>query len=636
MSVVGGLFDKVRELMTGEAEPEPLPPGSQRDALGSQLNKLYEAWKTARIDIETEWLKDLRIFNQIKEANAPELSTYHGDVYTGLARSRVYTAYARIVDPLFQGSDKHWALHATPVPEQIEATDIDPAMLDDPMAQAAARMERNMEDQLLEMHYEERVKAAILESCILGTGVVKGVVPGVKLTHRWVPGPVGWLLTQSEIPYPQLGEELSIFDVFPDPYALSIEDMTGIFERHVLNRAQMDALADDPRFDATAIKRLLIEQGKGHHQPLTTDIALRQMAGIADGGLNETHRFDVIEYWGQVSGALLSTAGIASDEPLQDGETYYANVWICGGTVLYAALTPMATQRLPYNFFPYQRVPHKFWGIGVVRMSRTGVAIQNAGVQAMCDNVAISALPMREVYTPMLRDGEDPRALLPGHVFIRDEGDPSVPAVRWYSPPSTLNQIVTAMDVGRRLIDEETNMPSYLQGQMIEGLNTTASGTSMLMGAANVQTKTVVRNLEDFLIRPLLTSLYHWNMLWHAEEASKGDYAIDVRGSTALIAKEIQSQRLTQFLQITAAPAVAPRVDIVYLLRELAQALEIDPKKAVPDLPQMANTALPMTPEGMPYGPDSGAAPPGADAAPGLPGLASVLGQSANAMPPGA
>ena len=40
----------------------------------------------------------------------------------------------------------------------------------------------------------------------------------------------------------------------------------------------------------------------------------------------------------------------------------------------------------------------------------------------------------------------------------------------------------------------------------------TASGMSMLLGAASLNIKTVVKNLDDFLLKPLGESYFQWNM----------------------------------------------------------------------------------------------------------------------------
>ena len=59
-------------------------------------------------------------------------------------------------------------------------------------------------------------------------------------------------------------------------------------------------------------------------------------------------------------------------------------------------------------------------------------------------------------------------------------------------------------DKARVLADESTGFPSYAHGQTgIQGVGRTASGISMLMNAAAGGTKSVIKNVDDYLLRPL-------------------------------------------------------------------------------------------------------------------------------------
>ena len=55
-------------------------------------------------------------------------------------------------------------------------------------------------------------------------------------------------------------------------------------------------------------------------------------------------------------------------------------------------------------------------------------------------------------------------------------------------------------DKFRQLADEQTGIPSYSHGQTgVQSMTRTASGMSMLLGAASLNIKTVIKNLDDFL-----------------------------------------------------------------------------------------------------------------------------------------
>ena len=66
-------------------------------------------------------------------------------------------------------------------------------------------------------------------------------------------------------------------------------------------------------------------------------------------------------------------------------------------------------------------------------------------------------------------------------------------------------------------------------------------------------------------------------MEYNPRDDIKGDLRIIARGSTALVQKEVQSQRLLQFPN----PMDAPQVDRNKLLREIAQTLDIDPDEVI-------------------------------------------------------
>ena len=110
----------------------------------------------------------------------------------------------------------------------------------------------------------------------------------------------------------------------------------------------------------------------------------------------------------------------------------------------------------------------------------------------------------------------------------------------------------------------------------------------MLMGAANVALKSTIKNIDDFLMEPMITALFHWNMEYGTNQKSKGDLRIVARGSTALVQKEVQSQRLLQFLSLVSNPMDAGLVDRNQLLRDIAQSMDIDPDQIVKSEEQLA------------------------------------------------
>ena len=241
-------------------------------------------------------------------------------------------------------------------------------------------------------------------------------------------------------------------------------------------------------------------------------------------------------------------------------------------------MNPVMGYKIPYQIFPYERSPHQFWGTGVPRMMRDSQSTMNAATRIYLDNMALSSGPMLEVNSDLLAAGEDPTDIHPWRVFLREGGDGAMPAVRFFQPIANANGLTSIIDIFRRFADETTSLPSYTHGEQTKSLNKTATGISMLMGAANVALKSTIKNLDDFLVRPMIESLFHFNMQYGTNEKSKGDLKVVARGSTALIQKEVQSQRLLQFMSLLGNPEDQMLVNRPQLLKQIAESMDIDPE----------------------------------------------------------
>jgi len=189
-------------------------------------------------------------------------------------------------------------------------------------------------------------------------------------------------------------------------------------------------------------------------------------------------------------------------------------------------------------------------------------------------------------------------------------------------------------DKSRQLADEATGIPSYSHGATgIMGVGRTASGMSMLMGAAQSAIKAVVRNVDDYLLAPLGKSLFAFNMQFNFdEEYVKGDLEVIAQGTESLMRNEIRSQRLLQFLQMSANQQMAPFVNYSYILRELAASMDIDEDKILYDQREAIMQAkmmaeiqalmpqqppAPQGPQGGPPSPDDPTGTGGGNIAPG-------------------
>lgn len=618
------------ELIVAEEKESDGTQDHSIQSLGSRLAHIYQEYKDARKETENEWLKDLRQYNGLYEPDVLARLNEAGSrskVFVGLTRTKVMAAYSRIIDLMFQHGDVFFACEPTPVADldplkaiklREQATQeimmasqmMDPnvnqdlvlariAELEDEFKEieqkaareAAEKMTAEIMDQLVENNAEMKLKESILESCIFGSGAVKAGTVKIDTAQSYQKiedpetGTMAHILSQVEKATPEV-ESVSIFDLYPDPYCTSLDDCDGLFRRHVLTRRQFRELADRPQFDSEMIKYLLKTNRSGNHVEEDHERTRRRIAGINDH--SESNRFEVLEYWGTVDGHELSEHDIELPEGADLSDDYSACVWMCSGKVIKVMLNPVSGYRMPYFIFPYERTPHQFWGTGVPRMMRDSQGTMNAATRIWLDNLALSSGPMVEVNTDLLAAGEDPTDIHPWRVFLREGGDGSMPAVRWYQPVANANGLNQIVEIFRRFADETTSLPSYTHGEQSKSLNKTATGMSMLMGAANVALKSTIKNLDDFLMEPMIEALYHWNMEFNPKESVKGDLKIIARGSTALVQKEVQSQRLLQFLSLVSNPTDIGLVDRNRLLRDIAQSMDIDPDEIVKSEEQIA------------------------------------------------
>ena len=202
----------------------------------------------------------------------------------------------------------------------------------------------------------------------------------------------------------------------------------------------------------------------------------------------------------------------------------------------------------------------------------------NSSFRAMLDNAAISAGPQVEVNLDLLSEDEDPRDFYPFKVWLRtgEGADASNPAIRQLQIQTNSAEYLNMIELFRTYGDEITSIPRTLWGEPT-GTNTrTSGGLSMLMGNANITIKDQVKNFDDGITKPFITALYYWNMQFNSDEDVKGDYAVVARGSSSLIAKEVRSQTLIQFAQMTANQMDVGTVKRPALIRAIAESLDLD------------------------------------------------------------
>ena len=446
-----------------------------------------------------------------------------------------------------------------------------------PAQKAARRMEKLIHDQIEESNGASELRSALFEASMLGTGIIKGPFNFNKTLNKWDEEEDGTrTYNPLEVRVPRI-EFVSIWDFFPDPVATTMEECEYIIHRHRLNRSQFRALSKMPYFDKDAIRECLMMGGDYEKRGYEDEIRDEEMDEQAPS------QYEVLEYWGVMDAEYLREVGVELEDNIDDLDELQINAWVSNGKVLRVVVNPFTPHRIPYHAFPYEKNPYSFFGVGIAENMNDSQQIMNGHARMAIDNLALSGSLVFDVDESALVGGQS-MDIFPGKVFRRQAGMPGQ-AIHGVKFPNTSTENMMMFDKFRQLADEQTGIPSYSHGQTgVQSMTRTASGMSMLLGAASLNIKTVVKNLDDFLLKPLGEAYFQWNMQFLEDKLGVvGDLEIHASGTNSLMQKEVRSQRLTMFLQTVQNPAIAPFVKMSKLISELAYSLDLDPDEILND-----------------------------------------------------
>jgi hypothetical protein len=474
-----------------------------------------------------------------------------------------------------------------------------------PAMVAAKKMEKKIKDQLDESKASKQLRSTAFEMSLFGTGIMKGPFAVDKEYPNWEESG-NYKPTIKTVPSTS---HVSVWNFYPDPDAANMEEASYVIERHKLSRSQLRALKKRPYFRKQVIDDVIAEGESYTKEYWEDDLNDYQ----TDHGVN---RFEVLEFWGTVDSEMLKDNGVKIPAELDGADELQANVWLCNNRIIRMVLNPFKPARIPYYAVPYELNPYSFFGIGIGENMDDTQTLMNGFMRLAVDNAVLSGNLVFEVDETNLVPGQDLQ-IYPGKVFRRQGGAPGQ-AIFGTKFPNVSNENLQLFDKARVLADESTGFPSFAHGQTgVAGVGRTASGISMLMNAATGSIKTVIKNVDDYLLRPMGEAFFSFNMQFDFDPEAIGDLEVKARGTESLMANEVRSQRLMQFLQIASSPALMPFAKFPYIIREIAKSMDLDPDKVTNSLEEAARQAAMVQPQQQ---------QPTAPGAPAVPGVADTAG----------
>jgi hypothetical protein len=437
---------------------------------------------------------------------------------------------------------------------------------------AAKKMEKKIHDQLEESNANKQLRLAAFELALFGTGIMKGPLAINKEYPNWSDDgeydPV--VKTVPSTNY------VSVWNFYPDPDAANMDEAEYCLERHKMSRSQMRALKKRPFFRSNAINNA-IELGESYEKKWWE----QEMED--DAQQSSAERYNVQEFWGYIDTEVLENHDVDVPKELKDHDEVSVNIWICNGQVLRLVMNPFKPAIIPYYAVPYEINPYSFFGVGIAENMDDTQTLMNGFMRMAVDNAVLSGNLLIEVDETNLVPGQD-MSVYPGKVFRRQGGAPGQ-GIFGTKFPNVAQENMQLFDKARVLADESTGFPSFAHGQTgVSGVGRTASGISMLMGAANGSIRTVVKNVDDYLLAPLGKAFFSFNMQFDFDAEIRGDLEVKASGTESLMANEVRSQRLMQFLGVVQNPILAPFAKMDFIIREIAKSMDLDPDKVTNSL----------------------------------------------------
>ncbi len=577
------------------------------DNLGTKVRGLFATAERERRDYEDQWLKDLRQYKGVYDDEVVgNIAAGRSKTFIRLTRSKVKAMDSRLMDIQFPaGSQKNYRLEATPVP------DIDPTLreqvinewmmaqsqngqppvpptleqIEDIVTEAAEdrvqRMSEEIDDQLSELKYREICKDVIHSGNVFGTGVLKGPLFETRLKKRWIESAQGVSLVEHEEMKPYF-EFVPIWDIYPDMNAMTLEDCEYVIQRHTMLASDLRQLARRGDFDKKKIKGYIAANRNGDKsQTKQHEQELRYINGNKDSvSAIDNKQYEVLEFWGYVDGQDLIYMGVEGISEDEIDDEFEANVWVIGNTVIKAELNATAHGTRPFNFYYFEKDETGIFGVGLPAILSDTQSMFNAAIRMSIDNAAISSGAQFEIDLTVLDISKNPEAtkIFPNRVWFKTgNSSDNRKALTVHTIPNNTSQLLNLAQLAKELGDEASTMPSYMGGNDagIGGAGDTASGLSMLMGAAGITVKDVALNFDMGITQPAMTALYNWNMQFNSNREIKGDMNVTALGAVSLVAKEIKSKQLTEFAVSTGNPMDAPYVNRQKLNAERVKALDL-------------------------------------------------------------
>jgi hypothetical protein len=521
---------------------------------------------------EAEWLEQLRLYLGSLSSN----TTITGDNPFGdiqdpaslrrpevnIVRNKCEMAIDQTIAYQFASGDKNWAIQP-PANMEMDNEDLQQTiavaqeqgqMISTPEEAALFRaglMEQEIEYHLDCTNYALEARKAIRDRVIIGTGVMKGPINISEMKkyyakQRTSDGNVIRVPAYREEKYPCV-YRVNPWYFFPDDSVVSPEDCEDSIEIHPLSKTELTLLAKNSGYFADQIALCLDEEPRTYsNSPFNDPAYLTQGVNLLK------NKYVVSEYHGPLCRSDLETVGI---NPPEEGEDFYAEVWVCNNRVIRLELSNIeGSQRIPYCISVWEPDPASVFGFGIPLLARDQQRVVIETWKMLLDNAGVSAGPQVVVDTSIIKPAEGGLECTPWKVwYLTEYGADASKAIQFFTPQNSFEGLSALFSMAKQLADEESSVNLLAAGLNLPtgsgGAPAGATQTAIINQNATAPLFARSEEWDDQITRPLLQMVVDWEMQYNPKDEIKGNYKLDVRTSTSYLRSSQEQQKLDRLAQ---------------------------------------------------------------------------------------
>ena len=556
--------------------------------VGNKLNSMFMQYRSDRRIAELRWLRNQRQYLGIYDPEIEKvLSPNRSRAYPRLTRIKCISVLSRLMNLMFQGTERNWEIKSdigsgltkedvveamNNLREDAQSNGEQPDMsqtnvmvwIKKLLKQRAEELSQHIDDQLQEIGGNQTLDYVSLNRAVVRSGIIygMGVLCGpYAVPYRTVEVTVDPVNQQPKVtskerfkPYMEFD---TVWDIYPDMSAKTLDTMDGYFRRKVMTRSMVLALKKRMDFFPEQIDKYLKAYPVGNYRPMEFETELRALGVKVNVNemKTETMKYEVMIWHGPLSGDYLRMCGAdVADDKLN--EEINAEIWMIDGNIIKADINPwtkldMDVRTLHYFLFDEDDVSPI--GMGLPNVMRDSQMSVSAATRMLLDNASVVCGPNIEVNIDLLPQGQDISSTEAYKIWYRTGTGPDAqfPAVRNVEINAHLSDLMQVIELFMKFADAETFVGPATGGDMSQSPSEpmrTAAGASMLRGDAALPFKDIVRSFDRFT-QSVIESLVQFNRKFNPEKAHDSDYNVIARGATSLIAKEVRGMQVDQLAQ---------------------------------------------------------------------------------------